>query len=442
MLTKPGLGLVVCAFAATAGVASAQSRPQRPERPYRGLFGGGATAAGDHSLTASSQVGGGYDDAVFAEGTPTTGDGSTSEGGSFGYFAADLVYSFTRPRVSFGATLATNTRYYRDQPTDFIWAHVGRVGLSVEGRRTRLSLGQTVGYQPFLTLTVFPLLADPELGEAHPADQSQGSPLDGYMTYHSNVDLNYETSRRGGLVFSYGYQMVDFDDRQRDSTLHSVAGRYQHEVRRDLSVRAGYGFSEARYPDTVTFDNWRRHTIDVGIDYNRALSVSRRTTFSFNTGGAVINDSGQTFYRVIGSARLNHEMGRTWSTGVGYARNVGFLESLVDPFYSDALTVGLNGMLTPRLSFDALAGAATGTVGVSDTDDNGLTTYSTSVGLTWGLTRYLALAVSHSFYHYGFEGGVSLPIGLASLVDRQTVLVSLNVWFPILTSPRRTNASR
>jgi hypothetical protein len=441
MLTKPSLGLAMCALVATAAVASAQSsgqRPQRPERPYRGLFGGGARPSGDHALTADFQVGGGYDDSGLSEGIATP----TWEGGSFGYFSADLAYSFNKPRVNFGATLASTSRYIHAQPADFVSSHIGRVGLSVERRRTRLTLGQTVGYQPFLTLMVFPVLIDPELGEAHPADPNQGTPLDAYMSYDSNVEVHQQTSRRGELVFSYGYRMVDFDDAQRDSAIHSIGGRYGHEVLRDLKVRAGYGFSEARYPETSAFDDVRRHTIDVGIDYNRALSLSRRTTFSFQTGGAALSDSEQMHYRVIGGARLNHEMARTWSAGVGFSRNVEFLESLVDPYYSDAFSAGLTGMLTPRLEFDALASAATGTIGFSDTGDNGLTTYSTNVGLTYGLTRYLALAASHTFYHYAFDSGVDLPLGLASLVDRQTVLVTLNVWLPLLSSPRSANASR
>ncbi len=131
MFTKPGLGLVVCALAATTSVASAQSLGQRPGRPYRGLFGVGAADGGDHMMTATFDVGGGYDDSVFSDiGSPTTSDAATWEGGSFGYFGAGLAYEFDRPRVNFAASLSSTTRYYQDQPMDFVSAHVGRVGLS------------------------------------------------------------------------------------------------------------------------------------------------------------------------------------------------------------------------------------------------------------------------------------------------------------------------
>ena len=443
MFTKPGLGLVVCALAATTSVASAQSLGQRPGRPYRGLFGVGAADGGDHMLTATFDVGGGYDDSVFSDiGSPTTSDAATWEGGSFGYFGAGLAYEFDRPHVNLAASLSSTTRYYQDQPMDFVSAHVGRVGLSYERRRTRLNLGQTVGYQPFLTFNVFPALIDPELGEAHPADQNQGSPLDAYLSYDTTAEVTHDVSRRGSLVFSYAYRFVDFEEEDRDSAIHSVAGRYQREVRRDLSVRAGYGYSEARYPETSAVDDVGRHTIDVGVDYNRALSVSRRTTFSFQTGGAVISDGELLHYSFIGSARLQHEMGRTWSAGVAYHRNVAFLESLVDPYFSDALSAGLTGVLAPRLTFDAYASASTGTIGFADTGNDGLITYSTNVGLSFGLTRLLALDGRYSYYHYAFESDVDLPTGLASRVGRQSVGIFLNLWLPLLGNPRSLNASR
>ena len=54
----------------------------------------------------------------------------------------------------------------------------------------------------------------------------------------------------------------------------------------------------------------RIHNIDAGVDYSRALSFSRRTTFSFSTGSAVLVrdkalggfDGNRTSYQFIGNA--------------------------------------------------------------------------------------------------------------------------------------------
>ena len=426
---------------------SVSAQPRRPERPYRGLFRGGVGGSTEQGLTLDAQLGGGYDDNVFSEGFGGGGGletGSDWQSGGFGYLGADLSYSLATPRVSFGASLVSANRYFPDQVTSFIGAHTGRVGVSLERRRTRLTLSQSVGYQPFLTLDVFPTLLDPELGQGDAADQDQGTPLDGYLSYVSSVDLTHRVSRRGALIFNYGYRASDFDDRARNLAVNSVAGRYEHEVLRDLTVRLGYGFSDGRYASLPTVDqeDVRQHTIDVGVNFDRALSLTRRTTLSFETGGAAISDSEDTFYTVLGGARLNHEMGQSWNAAISYLRNLSFIEAIADPFLSDALSLGLRGMLARRLEFDATGSVSTGVIGLSGGGDDGLTTYGTRVGLTLGLTRFLALEVSHSYYHYAFESGVSLPVGLSSLYDRQSVLATLNVWVPIITSARSPNASR
>ena len=120
-----------------------------------------------------------------------------------------------------------------------------------------------------------------------------------------------------------------------------------------------------------------------------------------------------------------------------------FVEAIADPYFSDALSIGVRGMLNRRLELDASADASTGNIGVTrGSEDNGLTSYGSRIELTYGLTRFLALQFSHFYYHYAFGSDVTLPETLASAYDRQSALVTLNVWLPLIASVRRTNASR
>ena len=43
----------------------------------------------------------------------------------------------------------------------------------------------------------------------------------------------------------------------------------------------------------------------------------------------------------MGSAGLSHDMGRTWRARVAYDRNVGFVEGLRDPVFSDAVNASV-----------------------------------------------------------------------------------------------------
>ena len=440
--------VVVCGVILVTTVSVSAQPPPRPERPYRGLFRGGAVGgASEQSLTLDAEVGGGYDDNVFTEGFSggAIPPADTWQSGNYAYMAADLAYSLSTPRVSFGASLETTNRYFPDQATNFIGAHAGRIGVLFERRRSQLTLGQSISYQPFLTFNVFPTVFDPELGQGDVPDINQGTPLDAYVSSLSNVDWTYRTSRRGALVFGYSYRRSMFEDEDFDLAVHTANGRYEHEVLRDLSVRFGYGYAEGRYPasPTVAEDKVRQHTIDVGVNFERALSLTRRTTFGFETGGAAITDSDQTYYRVLGEARLNHELLRSWNVGISYMRNLSFVEAIADPYFSDALSIGVRGMLNRRLELDASADASTGNIGVTrGSEDNGLTSYGSRIELTYGLTRFLALQFSHFYYHYAFGSDVTLPETLASAYDRQSALVTLNVWLPLIASVRRTNASR
>ena len=68
-----------------------------------------------------------------------------------------------------------------------------------------------------------------------------------------------------------------------------------------MDARAGYTYGEGDYGDGGTREH---HAIDAGVNYNRALSISRQTTLSFGTGTSALRTLGNLRFTITGNARL------------------------------------------------------------------------------------------------------------------------------------------
>ncbi len=445
------LFLTSLVFAATlAAAVPALAQPPRPERPYRGLFGGGIGET-EQLLTMNASVGAGYDDNVLAGssggvgslGNLGAGDPRQGRAGGFGQFGGSLEYSLNRTRVSFGASLASSSRYYATLPTKFVGTYSGSVGSSLQvAKATRLQASQSVSRQPFLSLGLFPAAIEPGLGDPALANLDLGIQRDDYVNYGTSVELSQQISRRGSVSANYGRYTSDFAGTARDLTRWSAGGRFSLGLTRGLGVHLGYGYTTGEYPSIGGGRSVQGRNIDAGVDFNRALSFSRRTTLSFSTGSSAIADRGRTYYRVIGNARLNREIGRTWNASLAYDRGVGFIETFGDPFFSDSATLSVGGMINRRVRFHSGASTSVGDVGLSGAGGNGFNTYTGSSGVNLGLTRSFGLALDYAYYHYSFKTGALLPLGLPRDMNRQSLTASLSLWAPLVHRARRPNASR
>jgi len=142
------------------------------------------------------------------------------------------------------------------------------------------------------------------------------------------------------------------------------------------------------------------------------------------------NGGTDLFYRVIGSADLTHETGRTWTTRLSYRRGIDFHEGFRDPFLSDAVSAGLNGFIARRVKFSSGADYAFGTVGV--TGDSGYSSAAANAGLGFALSRVGALFGRYVYYRYEFDRQVALDPRLARSFDRQGVRIGLTASVPVL----------
>jgi hypothetical protein len=438
--------LVIAALLCASPVAAQQQG--RPERPYRGIFAGGVGDA-EHLLKAEFSVSGGYDDNVLANaseggaiGLPT--DPRVAKSGGFGEANADLAYSLNRTRVGFGASLATTQRLYTTENGSSLGTYTGGASGWFElAKRTRLSVSASSAYQPFLSYSFFPVpvASEAELVEIVEPNFDLAFSRQSQWRHSIAASLTQGLSSRASLSFGGGYDLTAASDDRFDQKNYSGNGRFTLGISRGFGVHFGYGYQDARYSSEAQAGRSPViHDLDIGVDFNRALSISRRTRLTFGTGSTAMKDRNQTVYRITGNARLSHEFRRTWNAALAYDRDAGFLQNLHEPTFSDSLAISVGGMATRRVQISTQLGAALGSVGVSSSND--YDSYFGSASATVALSRYVGVNVSYSNYRYSFDRSVELPVLTPRETNRQVVQGGMSLWLPLIHRSRRPNATR
>ncbi|MBA3638337.1 MAG: hypothetical protein H0W53_03465 [Acidobacteria bacterium] len=393
-------------------------------------------------MTLNVSLGAGYDDNVLAD---SAGGGFTdprrAQGGGFGSGSAQLTYGLNRRRVGLNASAGTSNRYYPNIAGDQVLAaQSGGLGAFIQiAKATRIVASHTTSYQPYLTIGLFPQLFEVP-GQVAPASQDLAVEESDYFNHVSSIDLTQALTRKASVSASYSRRSSDFQSADRDFKSNAAGGRFSLSFSRGLAMRLGYGYTDALY-NVAGRGAVKAHNIDAGLDLNRPLSFSRRTTIAVSTGSTAIVDGDRTYYRLLANARLNREIGRTWNASLSYARTAGFVESLAGPVFSDAVTLAYGGMVNRRFQFTSSLSASIGEFALVG-QGSGFDTYAASLGATYGLSRHMALGVNYSHYRYAFDAGAPIEPGLSRELDRNSVQAYLSMWVPLVHQLRRPDASR
>jgi hypothetical protein len=438
-----GQGIAISpALLSTAQAPSDRPQPEQVRRPFRGLFGAPADPRGKQSLTVTFSAFAAYDDDLLAAETGTSSPTSTAQrSGWYPGATAGLAYTRRGDRVSGDLQGDAGVNHYPSLDRTTTMYRAGGSLTARVARRTTLGVAADEVYAPQYRLGLF---TNPNTltGEADPFS-TVATDLDLFRSnaYRTSAQatLSQELGRRTTLDAYYAFGDVNYVDNEFDYASRAAGIRLSQRLTQHLGFHAGYGYSTASYDRPQDGARQRIHNIDLGVDYGRALSVSRRTTFTFSTGSSAITQGerltgapGSGFrYHLIGTANLRHEIGRTFSASIGYRRSVDFHEGFNDPFLSDAVTASYDGLLTRRLGFNARADYALGSVGLGG-DNNGYDSASASAGLEYALSRTLALYGRYVYYRYHFDSGVALDPRFVPSLDRQGVRVGLSASFPIL----------
>jgi len=400
----------------------------------------------------SGQIGMGYETGVLVEQTErgvNFGNASFFQTeDQFSLFTGGITYVDYTDRHDFNAGFQSIARNYSDYAT--VSSHQGSAALTVRlGRRTELSGFGNATYQPWGAAIYSPALTDPGFGRVV-APTRQIPVLNGsYRTYASGGAVSQQVTRRSTVTATYAYDVANFSGLAGDYRHQEASLRYAHGITRSLGWHAGYSYGEARFSEQPTA--YRGKGFDLGLDYNRSISLTRRTQFGFATGFAAVDSSVAlpvgfegTQYRATGAALLNREIGRTWNAYVSYNRNVAFFESLRAPYLYDGASVGVGGLISRRVALRSSAGATYGDVGLTtgSHESNRFATGIADTTLTFALSRYAAIAAEYAFFVYSLDDPNAFWTSYAPDMTRHVVLVSLRAWAPIVERGRRGNATR
>ncbi|HEY7441576.1 MAG TPA: hypothetical protein VH701_04085 [Vicinamibacterales bacterium] len=421
----------------TSSVAFAQMAEGQPGVQL--VFGrGGSPVSTGSFLDITADLLAGYDTALpqFSQSESRRIAGEVVEG------AAGLTYFRTGQRINFRSGYSGSVVHYPDfrrrssQQTLTATSHLADVELGMGlGTHTNLTLSQTVGYSPFhhfRTLeTTGGALDTLSVGSRDFFLVSRGA-----YSYISDIGVTHQLDSRTELATFYSGHFTDFPrEPQLNWTTQGVGARASRQVAPNLALVAGYAFTRHQSQDqAVPFD---RHDLDLGADYGRTLTVTRRTSFSFRTGSSMTTRRDQppgvngreTYLRVIGAADLNHRMGRTWQAHLGYERGFQSIVGIPEPFASDAVTAAVGGYLTDRLHFEMSSSYTQGGLRFS-TEGRGYNVYDTSALLQFPISQQLALDLNYLYVRYLPQGGLVLPIPVE--FERNAVRVGLSMWVPLL----------
>ncbi len=442
-MTNPFL-LRACRVAFIAGVlagaastVSAQTPGgERPGRPNAGLFGGGVGDS-EQSLIFTGQLGGGWDH-LLTPAADGAASGRTDPGATFAHWNGNLGYRLARPRASLTLSGDTSGRYFPEfeQPTVSAFGSSAVAQVTV-ARRTVLVGDFRLTQRPVSALS----LASGFGAGLLPVDYASGT-VD-YRTTAGNIGVIQTLTQRTNVSAGYGGMLIRTDpgDDQQSSRYGYL--RLGHNLTRTLGLRLGYGQTQYEYrTDEPAVDGpdrrIRSHNIDAGIDYNRTLSISRRTTLAVNTGSILVTDGDESLFSLVGGATLARELGRSWGASLDYRRSVGFLEVFDSPTLIDDATFSLGGLIGRRLRFSSNLGASRGSVGFFRGEGTDYVTYRGGASLSMALTRLFAVRGDYAYSQYQFDDPMAVPDVLGTgHVRYNSVRVGLDVWTPLWTRARR-----
>ncbi len=406
----------------------AQEVPER--RPVQPLFGApDPRGESEGGLSVTGSLFGSYDDNILlsSQGSTTRpptlpgfGLGGTLRGAAVGYDSS-VFFKLPTEQPTFEAAVTSTGRYFPEFQEYVAGRQMAEASSSVSAepwRDTTLRLTGSGRYSlnapPFATAAS---LSETDVDLPFAGD---GIPLRRTNDLRGAAELEREWGGDKTITVLGGIHSSQIDGGSRHE-IYELGGRFGARVARYGAFRAGY----VRQDVDRGLGHYVVHHLNIGGDYAKPLSASRRAFIAFSGGSAAVESRDSFRMSAIGDVDFWYEFKQSWIGSVRYHRGITFIDEVVDPLMSDAVSGELAGLLSPRLDFNASATFSRGVVGFEDRGSYQM--YGTRSQLRYALSRVMALYGEYLLFHYQFPPTILITGGLPPSTSRQAVKVGLTV---------------
>lgn len=428
------VGVVLAAMLMLPAAAAAQ----RAGGPFSGLFGRTPPRTG-HQITrveVRGSIGGQYDsvipaDAIGPDGLPT---------GAIALASTGLAFERRRDRFDLrGKGGATHQEFFQvpriGAPTyDAAVAMQGRVGT-----RFTIDANARAVRSPFFRISPVSQVPIPFLDVSSPGNRDAVTRMRN-DAFDGEAGFTTRFTRRS----SFSASLIRRDIRFLDQSGRNYAGwgsrvDFRQRLTRHSLLRFSYTREQAS--QQLFSDGLYTHDLlDVGVDTDRDLSITRRTSLAFYTQTSILRaPGGPRRFRLNGGVTLGRDFHRTWNASVLVNRDTELHPGFVAPLFSEGVTVAIGGMPTMRTEFVVNASARRGHIGFDGSDR--LNTRSATARLSTAVTTKAGLYGQYTYYDYHVPAG-STVVDILPRLARQQLSIGVTMWLPIYTHVREPRDPR
>ena len=430
---------VLCGALALALLAPQVATAQAPRNPFAELFGRTPERTGREFTSVLFRSSAGAQSGRVVEGDSTlVGAGAEVPEGWSGGADGALTAQYMRDRVQLTGQGRYSYQEYRQPPAFGVPAFDAGVRTDFKPT-TRLTLhgGAHYARSPFFQMM---WLTPDQAGSIAPSDRAAILMMRN-DTRDGSAGITSRYTQRSSLELTGNFRETNFEFQPQHS-FSSVGGhaQWKRQMTRDLAIRAGYGREQLRQHAPEGDLLFTNELLDIGIDYSKALSLARRTSFSFGTQTSMVrDDGGARHYRLNGNARLEKNFQRTWVVLLAARRGTDFLPGFRAPVLTEQANLTLAGYLAKRLILHAEVNGGRGEVGFND--PRKFISYTGYTKLTFALTRHLGVFGQYAYYHYQNPPDAQ-TLFLIPRGAREAIAFGLQTWISIYDKDKVTRDPR
>jgi hypothetical protein len=404
-------------------------------------------------ITASAL--GGYDDHLAPFGAGSVESLEASDSGYTGLADVNVRYRRGRRAREFSLDGSTYLLSYSNMRIDSpVGGQIRVGGFTTFGRLHRAQFMQQVRTDPYVTFGAFTPIR-PDIGPGTGPDANPTNGLGPQRSWGSFTSASVDWRLKARTTFStaYEYSRHEFIGLGGyDNRAHKARLSYQRSFSRTLAARASYKYGDTQVIQTLQEGSLPlvEHTAEMGFDYTKGLSRTRKLEISGGAGATHVDTLSQFGNTPIkewtpsGYASARTDIGRTWALSGTYRRGVTFLDGITPEFFlADVFFVQAQGLLERRLQLDFSAGYSNGAQPISGLSNGRYDTFTAVAEARYVIVRSWAVTASYNRSNYRLYGFPPPPAGPEPRFDRNAIRIGMTYLFTLNPrAPRPTRPGR